>query len=130
MTDIAMSLVDSAARPAGHESQEAPALAVSEAKRLEVCTLEVEAQLQQPDFRLRLQDWKGGERVWIVDVAGPPQAAVALIEKLKEDLFAGREVKVRPGALPVPSSQISDTRPSMCRHAERIDEAEAATDVR
>ncbi len=61
---------------------------------------EVEAQLQQPDFRLRPQDWKSGERVWIVDVVGPPQAAAALIEKLKEDLFAGREVKVRPGALP------------------------------
>ena len=66
---------------------------------------EVEAQLQRPDFRLRLQDWKSGERVWIVDVAGPAEKDPALLDKLTQEFFPGREVKVRPGALPAAPSQ-------------------------
>lgn len=61
---------------------------------------EVEAQLQQPDFRLRLQDWKSGDRVWIVDVAGPAEKDPALLDKLKQELFPGRAVRVRQGVLP------------------------------
>lgn len=63
---------------------------------------EVEAQLRQPDFRLRPQDWKSGDRVWIVDVAGPAEKDPARLDKLKQELFAGREVNVRRGALPAP----------------------------
>lgn len=59
-----------------------------------------EQRLQQPDFRLRLQDWKSGERVWIIDVVAPATQAPALIEKVKAELFKDREVKVRKGVLP------------------------------
>ena len=59
---------------------------------------ETEQRLQQPDFRLRLQDWKSGERVWIIDVVAPAAQAPALIEKVKVELFEGREVRVREGA--------------------------------
>lgn len=62
----------------------------------------VEEQLQQPDFRLRPQDWKSGERVWIVDVVAPPQQAPVLIEKVKAELFKDREVKLRKGLVAEP----------------------------
>lgn len=61
---------------------------------------ETEQRLQQPDFRLRPQDWKCGERVWIIDIVAPPAQAPILIEKVKAELFEGREVKVRKGAVP------------------------------
>ena len=61
---------------------------------------DVEQRLQQPDFRLRPQDWKSGDRVWIVDVVAPPQQAEVLIDKVKAELFEGREVRVRKGAVP------------------------------
>ncbi|NIA72063.1 toxin-activating lysine-acyltransferase [Pelagibius litoralis] len=61
---------------------------------------EVEQQLQQPDFRLRPQDWKSGDRVWIIDVIAPPLQAHALADKVKMKLFADHDVSVRRGVLP------------------------------
>jgi cytolysin-activating lysine-acyltransferase len=58
---------------------------------------ETEQRLQQPDFRLRPQDWKSGERVWIIDVVTPPQQAKALVDKLTAELFKDREVRARKG---------------------------------
>ena len=81
---------------------------------------EVEAQLQQPDFRLRPQDWKSGERVWIVDVAGPAEKDPALLDKLKQELFPGREVKVRPGALPtLPAKRSANEAPAYSAASKR-----------
>lgn len=59
-----------------------------------------EKRLQQPDFRLRPQDWTSGKRVWIVDIVAPAAQKEMLVEKLKAELFEGREVKVREGAAP------------------------------
>lgn len=56
---------------------------------------ETEQRLQQPDFRLRPQDWKSGGRVWIIDVVAPAAQKEMLVEKVKEELFKEREVKVR-----------------------------------
>lgn len=61
---------------------------------------ETEQRLQQPDFRLRLQDWRSGQRVWIIDVVAPAAQAPVLIEKVKAELFKDREMKVREGAVP------------------------------
>ncbi len=58
-----------------------------------------EQRLQQPDFRLRPQDWNNGERVWIVDIVAPAAQKEMLIAKVKAELFEGREVKVREGIL-------------------------------
>jgi cytolysin-activating lysine-acyltransferase len=66
---------------------------------------ETEQRLQQPDFRLRPQDWKRGERVWIIDVVAPAAQAEALIEKVKAELFEGREVRVREDALSAPANR-------------------------
>ncbi len=66
---------------------------------------EVEQRLQESEFRLKPQDWKSGERVWIVDVVAPPQQAPVLIEKVKAELFEGREVKVRAGVVAEPQRQ-------------------------
>ncbi|WP_193371163.1 toxin-activating lysine-acyltransferase [Pelagibius marinus] len=60
---------------------------------------ETEERLQQPDFRLRPQDWKCGERVWIIDVVAPAAQAQTLVEKVKAEVFEGREVQVRKGVV-------------------------------
>jgi cytolysin-activating lysine-acyltransferase len=54
-----------------------------------------EQRLQQPDFRLRPQDWNNGERVWVVDIVAPAAQREMLIGKVKAELFEGREVGIR-----------------------------------
>jgi len=54
-----------------------------------------EQRLQQPDFRLRPQDWNNGERVWIVDIVAPAAQKDMLVAKVKAELFEGREVGIR-----------------------------------
>lgn len=78
---------------------------------------ETEQRLQQPDFRLRPQDWKSGDRLWVIDVVAPPQQAEALVEKVKAELFEGREVKVRMGALQKGSLPAGDAPPRLETHS-------------
>ena len=45
--------------------------------------------------RLRQDEWRSGDIPWLVDAIGHPGAAADLIEKLRNAMFAGREVKAR-----------------------------------
>lgn len=45
-------------------------------------------------LRLRPDEWKSGDILWIVDVAGDPRAIVAALKALLEGPFKTRDVKV------------------------------------
>lgn len=47
------------------------------------------------EVALKPEDWRGGDRAWIVDVVASPQVAAALVEELKRSTFAGRPFKAR-----------------------------------
>ena len=43
--------------------------------------------------RLRPQDWKSGDRLWVVEVIAPFGGAEEMVKDLKTKVFATREVK-------------------------------------
>lgn len=55
---------------------------------------EVEQRLMAGGARLRPQDWKSGDRLWIVDIMAPFGADTEMIADLKAKVFADREIKV------------------------------------
>jgi cytolysin-activating lysine-acyltransferase len=40
------------------------------------------------------QDWKSGDRLWVVEVMAPFGSADEMVKDLKAKVFAGREMKV------------------------------------
>lgn len=58
---------------------------------------ETEKRLERPDLRLRPQDWKSGNRAWIVDAIAPANEGKKLIEMVKDKVLKGHEIHVRPG---------------------------------
>ena len=54
---------------------------------------EVEARLAAGTSKLRPQDWKSGEALWVVEVIAPFGGAEAMVQDLKAKVFAGREMK-------------------------------------
>jgi cytolysin-activating lysine-acyltransferase len=54
-------------------------------------TDEVEQRLMTGHARLAPTDWKGGEKLWLVDIVAPFGGHDAMIADLKEKVFAGRE---------------------------------------
>ncbi len=54
---------------------------------------EVEARLAAGANRLRPQDWKSGDRLWLVEAIAPFGGADAMVKDLKEKVFPGREIK-------------------------------------
>jgi len=55
---------------------------------------EVEARLAAGTSRMRPQDWKSGDRLWVVEVIAPFGGADEMVKDLKAKVFAGREMKV------------------------------------
>lgn len=53
-------------------------------------TDEVEQRLMTGQARLAPADWKGGEKLWLVDIVAPFGGHDAMIVDLKEKVFAGR----------------------------------------
>ncbi len=45
--------------------------------------------------RLRPEEWRSGSTIWIIEAFGEPSARQALIEKLKESIFAEKRLKIR-----------------------------------
>ena len=43
---------------------------------------------------MRPQDWKSGDRLWVVEVIAPFGKAEEIVADLKENLFPEREMKV------------------------------------
>lgn len=59
---------------------------------------EVDAKLSgQLDraVRLRPDEWRSGEHLWLIDVVGPPQVVKGLMDQLSENVFGGKAYKVR-----------------------------------
>jgi cytolysin-activating lysine-acyltransferase len=54
---------------------------------------EVEERLAAGTSRLRPQDWKSGDRLWVVEVVAPFGGAEEMVKDLKAKVFAGRELK-------------------------------------
>jgi cytolysin-activating lysine-acyltransferase len=55
---------------------------------------EVEARLATGMSRMRPQDWKSGDRLWVVEVIAPFGGAEEMVKDLKAKVFATREMKV------------------------------------
>ncbi len=46
-------------------------------------------------LRLRPDEWKSGDILWLIDAVGPPQVINGLIDNLHKNVFKGRPLKVR-----------------------------------
>jgi cytolysin-activating lysine-acyltransferase len=55
---------------------------------------EVELRLAAGVNRMRPQDWKSGDRLWVVEAIAPFGGAEEMVKDLKAKVFAGREMKV------------------------------------
>jgi cytolysin-activating lysine-acyltransferase len=56
---------------------------------------EVEARLLSGNARLRPQDWKSGDRLWIVEAVAPFGGTDEMLKDLKAKVFPDREVRFR-----------------------------------
>jgi len=56
---------------------------------------EVEARLLSGNARMRPQDWKCGDRLWIVEVVAPFGGTDEMLKDLKAKVFPDREVRFR-----------------------------------
>ena len=54
---------------------------------------EVEARLAAGTSRMRPQDWKSGDRLWVVEVIAPFGGAEEMVKDLKAKVFPSREVR-------------------------------------
>lgn len=54
---------------------------------------EVEQRLMSGNARLAPQDWKSGEKLWLVDIVAPYGGHDAMIKDLKEKVFPDSELK-------------------------------------
>jgi cytolysin-activating lysine-acyltransferase len=54
---------------------------------------EVEARLAAGNARMRPQDWKSGDRLWVVEVIAPFGKGEEMVRDLKERVFTNREMK-------------------------------------
>ena len=54
---------------------------------------EVEARLAEGTPKLRPQDWRSGDRPWVVEVIAPFGGAEEMVRDLKAKVFADRELK-------------------------------------
>jgi cytolysin-activating lysine-acyltransferase len=54
---------------------------------------EVEERLKAGTTRLRPQDWKSGDRLWVVEVIAPFGGAEEMVKDLKAKVFPAREMK-------------------------------------
>ena len=55
---------------------------------------EVEQMLEKGTTRMRPQDWKSGDRLWIVEVIAPFGGQDAMVADLKAKVFPGERLKV------------------------------------
>jgi cytolysin-activating lysine-acyltransferase len=54
---------------------------------------EVEAMLAAGTTKLRPQDWRSGDRLWVVEVIAPFGGAEEMVRDLKAKVFPDREIK-------------------------------------
>jgi cytolysin-activating lysine-acyltransferase len=56
---------------------------------------EVEARLLSGSARMRPQDWKCGDKLWIVEVVAPFGGTDEMLKDLKAKVFKDREIRFR-----------------------------------
>ena len=59
---------------------------------------EVDGRLSQNvarPIRLRPDEWRSGEILWLIDVVGSAEASRQLLSRLQQEVFKGRQVKLR-----------------------------------
>jgi cytolysin-activating lysine-acyltransferase len=54
---------------------------------------ETEARLKAGTTKLRPQDWKSGDRLWVVEVIAPFGGAEAMVRDLKAKVFPTQELR-------------------------------------
>lgn len=54
---------------------------------------EVEERLKAGTTKLRPQDWKCGDKLWVVEVISPFGGPEAMIKNLKEQVFQDKEIR-------------------------------------
>ncbi len=52
------------------------------------------SDLEKP-LKLRPEEWKSGDIIWLIDVAAPPEVSKAMIDNLLTTVFKGKNVKMR-----------------------------------
>ena len=54
---------------------------------------DVDARLAEGTNKLRPQDWKSGDRLWVVEVIAPFGGAEEMVQDLKANVFANERLK-------------------------------------
>lgn len=54
---------------------------------------EVDARLEREGGRLRPDEWKGGENLWIIEVVSPFGGGEEIVADLQQNVFQGRRFK-------------------------------------
>jgi len=54
---------------------------------------EVEERLRDGSTKLRPEEWRSGENLWLMDIVAPFGGADFVIKELREKVFAGKRVK-------------------------------------
>ena len=48
-----------------------------------------------PPMRLRPDEWRSGDTLWLIEVIGDPKAVPHLMAELREKVFSGKQLKMR-----------------------------------
>ena len=46
-------------------------------------------------MRLKPEEWRSGDHVWIIEALGEPKAITAMLQHLKQNEFKDRKVRMR-----------------------------------
>nr|CRH04859.1 protein of unknown function [Candidatus Magnetococcus massalia] len=53
----------------------------------------MEERVKGGNIKLRPDEWRSGENIWLMDVLGPVEVQKEMISKLKEQVFKEKKVK-------------------------------------
>ena len=70
-------------------------------------------------LKLRPDEWKSGEILWLIDAIGPQQVLTGMVDNLQKNVFKGRPLKVR--------SRDEDGKPIVKIHKLSVADGDAAT---
>jgi hypothetical protein len=79
--------------PAGRQSHRCPVVGRrAEGAQAKDVSEEVEANLARGTTKLRPQDWKSGDSLWVVEVIAPFGGAEEMVKDLKANVHPDREI--------------------------------------
>lgn len=71
---------------------------------------EVEQRLQAGNPRLKPEDWRSGDRPWLIDLVAPEQAVPTVLATLQKEVFKGEKVRT---LFPIPGGQKQEVGDSL-----------------